>query len=110
MARSVLGAIGEMFRQKFSSSLNRDVTLELEAGPASDEELSRTQEELRRLFPNMTSFAAGGDPERSWKIAVSVTPSASADELCQELEAWVARNRPFIRKHSLRRRSLWGTA
>jgi hypothetical protein len=109
MARTVLGAVLEMFRREFASRFYRDMVLELETGPTTPEQLSGISEELTRKFPNLTYFLAGGDEEGYWKISVRVRPSGAATPLREDLATWASRN-PFIRKYSVRQRSLWRTA
>jgi|SRR6478609_2332377 len=109
MARTYLGAVLEMIRREFASKFHRDLVLELETGPATTEELGRIREELRREFPKLTGFSAGGDADRYWRISVRVRPTGPADPLRQDLSKWASRNEPFVRKYSVRQRSLWPT-
>ena len=110
MARTHLGAILEMLRREFASKLHRDLVLELETGPATPEELRRISNELTRQFPRLTGFSAGGDADRYWRISVRVRPGGAADPLRRQLAKWASRNEPFVRKYSVRQRSLWSNA
>jgi hypothetical protein len=107
MARTYLGAVVEMLRREFTSKFHRDLVLELETGPATPEQLRRISDDLSREFPKMTGFSAGGDADQSWRISVRVRPSGPADSLRQDLSKWASRNEPFVRKYSVRQRSLW---
>jgi hypothetical protein len=109
MARTLLGAVLEMFRREFASRFYRDIVLELETGPITPEQLRGIGEELTREFPKLTGFFAGGDAEGYWKISVRVRPSGSATPLREDLARWASRNEPFVRKYSVRQRSLWRT-
>jgi hypothetical protein len=110
MARTYLGAVVEMLRREFLSKLHRDVVLQLETGPATSDQLAQVSEELRREFPKLTGFFAGGDGERYWKISVRVRPVGSNDGLREDLASWASRHEPFVRKYSVYQRSLWRTA
>jgi hypothetical protein len=107
MARTYLGAVVEMVP---ASRFHRDVVLELETGPATSDQLARLSEELRTDFPRLMWFAAGGDAESSWKVSVRVRPDGAAEQLRHDLARWASKNEPFVRKYSVRQRSLWGTA
>ena len=78
MARTLLGAVVEMLKRELASRLHRDVVLELETGPATSDQIASISEELRREFPKMTWFAAGGDVKVSWKVSVRVRPDGYA--------------------------------
>lgn len=108
MARTVLGAVLEMFRRELTSRFYRDMVLELETEPATPEQLRGINEELTREFPSLTYFAAGGDTDGYWKISVRVRPNDGTTPLREDLARWASRN-PFIRKYSVRQRSLWRT-
>jgi hypothetical protein len=110
MARTYLGAVLEMLRREFASKFHGDLVLEFETGPATPEELRRISDELTRQFPKLTGFSAGGDADRYWRISVRVRSGGSAEPLRQELATWASRNEPFVRKYSVRQRSLWRTA
>ena len=110
MARTLLGAVVEMLKRELPSRLHRDVVLELETGPATSDQIASISEELRREFPKMTWFAAGGDVKVSWKVSVRVRPDGEADELRQSLARWASKNELLVRKYSVRQRSLWRTA
>lgn len=110
MARTHLGAIFEMIQRELASRFHRDVVLELETGPATSGELTKISEELRRQFPKLTWFAAGGDSESYWRISVRVRPDGQAQSLRQDLARWASKNEPFVRSYSVRQRSLWRTA
>lgn len=110
MARTLTGALLEMFRREFASRFYRDVVLKLETGPITPKQLRVISEELTREFPKLTGFAAGGDTDGCWKISVRVRPSGSATPLCEDLARWASRNEPFVRKYSVHQRSLWRTA
>ena len=110
MARTLLGAVVEMLKRELASRLHRDVVLELETGPATSDQIASISEELRREFPKMTWFAAGGDVKVSWKVSVRVRPDGEADELRQSLARWASKNELLVRKYSVRQRSLWRTA
>jgi hypothetical protein len=92
------------------SRLHRDVVLELETGPATSSELTRISEELRREFPKVTWFAAGGDSKSYRRISVRVRPDGQGQLLRQDLARWASKNKPFVRSYSVRQRSLWRTA
>jgi hypothetical protein len=98
-----------MLRRELASKFYRDVVLDLETGPASPERLKEINDELTREFPTLTGFSAGGDAERYWTIGVRVRPIGSADTLKEDLSRWASRNEPFVRKYSVRQRSLWRT-
>lgn len=111
MARTYLGAFFEMIKRELASKYHRDVVLELETGPATSNELTKLREELRREFPDLTEFAAGGDSDRYWKISVRVRPEEGKGDLIrQALATWASKNEPFVRKYAVRQRSLWRTA
>ena len=110
MARTLLGADIEMLRRELASKFYRAVVLDLETGPATTEPLKEIIDELSREFPTLTGFSAGGDAHHDWKIGVRVRPIGSADALREDLARWESRNEPFVRKHSVRQRSLWRTA
>jgi hypothetical protein len=109
MARTVTGAVLEMFRREFASRFYRDIVLELETGPATTEQLSGIDAELKREFPNAIYFLAGGDEEGYWKISVRFRSIGAGTPLREDLARWASRN-PFVRKYSVRQRSLWRTA
>jgi hypothetical protein len=110
MARTYAGAFVEMVKREFASKYHKDLVLRLETGPAPSSELTKLSEELRREFPFMTGFAAGGDGDRYWRISVSVRPGASASELRQELARWASTKEPWVRSYSIYQRSLWRSA
>jgi hypothetical protein len=110
MARTYLGAVLEMIQREIASRFNRDLVLELETAPATSEQLTRINKELRDEFPNLMNVSAGGDPDRSWNISVRVRPKGQAESLRQELAKWASKNEPFVRSYSVRQRSLWRTA
>ena len=110
MARTYLGAFIEMIQREFASRFHRDLVLELETGPATSSELTQIIGQLRNEFPSLTTVAAGGDSERSWKISVRVRPNGAADALRKGLLQWASTNEPFVRKYSVRQMSLWRTA
>jgi hypothetical protein len=110
MARTYLGAVIEMVQREIASRFHRDVVLELETGPATSDQLARLSEDLSTDFPRLMWFAAGGDAESSWKVSVRVRPDGAAEQLRHDLARWASKNEPFVRKYSVRQRSLWGTA
>jgi hypothetical protein len=110
MARTYFGAFFEMIKRELVSKYHRDVVLKLETGPATSNELTKLNEELRREFPRLTEFAAGGDADRYWKISVRVRPEDEGNSLRQALARWASKNEPFVRKYSVRQRSLWRSA
>jgi len=110
MARTYVGAFFEMLKREFASKYHKDLVLHLETGPASSSELTRLHDELRRQFPTMAEFAAGGDGDLYWKISVNVRPGASASALRHELASWASKNEPWVRSYSVSQRSLWRSA
>jgi hypothetical protein len=110
MARTYLGAAFEMIKREISSRVHRDLVLEFEMGPATSEQLTTMQNELRKRFPSLVSMAAGGDAEGLWNVSVRVRPTTQAEPLRQELSIWASQNEPFVRSHSVSQRSLWRTA
>ena len=109
MARTVLGAIFEMIRREFASRFHKDLVLELEIGPATNEDVVQMYEELIREFPKVTWFAGGGE-KGNWKVSVRLRPNGSALPLRQELARWASRHESLVRRFSVRQRSFWRTA
>jgi hypothetical protein len=85
------------------------MVLKLETGPITAEQMRGLNEELKREFPSLTYFLAGGDEEGYWKISVRVRPNGAGTPLREDLATWASQN-PFVRKYSVRQRSLWRTA
>jgi hypothetical protein len=110
MARTYLGAAFEMIKREISSRVHRDLVLQFQMGPATSEQLTTMQNELRKRFPSLVSMAAGGDAEGLWNVSVRVRPTTQAEPLRQELSIWASQNEPFVRSHSVSQRSLWRTA
>jgi hypothetical protein len=110
MARTSLGAAVEMIKREIASRIRRDLVLHFETGPATSDQLTTMQNELRKRFPSLVSMAAGGDSEGLWKVSVCVRPTTQAEVLRQELSRWASQNEPFVRSHSISQRSLWRTA
>jgi hypothetical protein len=110
MARTYLDALLEMVKREFASKYHKDLVLRLETGPAPSSQLTKLSEELRREFPSLTGFAAGGDRDHYWRISVSVRPGASASELRHELSRWASMKQPWVRSYSVSQRSLWRSA
>ena len=107
MAHSFVGAVFDLLRRELASKYHGDVVLELETGPATPEQLNRIYEEIQSEFKTVTGFSAGGDANGYWKISVKVRPTGNVAALRQALSKWATRNEPFVRRHSLLRRSLW---
>ena len=109
MARTFPGAVVEMLQREFTSRFHRDLVLELETGPVTSDQLNTITQELQREFPNFMGLFGSGDA-RSWKISVRVRPKGPVGPLRQELARWASRNEPFVRRYSMRQRSLGRTA
>jgi hypothetical protein len=110
MARTTIGAWFEYFQREFQSRARRDLVLQFETGPASKEDVNRLYQGLRREFPGMIYWVAGGDPEHSWKVTARVRLKGRAEIVRQELAGWASRHEPLLRAYSVRQRSLWRTA
>jgi hypothetical protein len=107
MARTYVGAFVEMFKREIASKFHKDLVLQLETAAASQADLTKVFEELRREFPSISTISAGGDPDLYWKISVVVRPKGATEWLRQDLARWASRNEPWVRSYSIYQRSLW---
>lgn len=102
-----MGAFVEMLKRELTSKFHKDLVLAFETGPASHAELTKLFEELRREFPSVTEYSAGGDADLYWKISVVVRPKGATEWLRQDLARWASRKEPWVRSYTIYQRSLW---